>query len=175
MRPGIGFYRTEQCLWVYVSYLSMGFLDIGIKKHQGQHWQENLWLLSKVDGDCVTSHGLTAYHLFLGSYFEATLTTGMARGTDTLWSSSELFSTRHIPEFIGNMPTPTTTNTSSIRRVFVDFPRKSLGKQIYAKTVGSETIGSKNVLKPTLDMKQQVFPRIKLNNTNNNNNNQQCD
>ena len=83
MRPGIGFYRTEQCLWVYVSYLSMGFLDIGIKKHQGQHRQENLWLLSKVDEDCVTSHGLTAYHLFLGSYFEATLTTGMTRGTDT--------------------------------------------------------------------------------------------
>ena len=37
--------------------------------------------------------------------------TGMARapGTDTLRSSSELFFTRHLPEFIGNMPTPTTT------------------------------------------------------------------
>ena len=82
LRPGIGFYRTEQCLWVYVSYLSMGFLDTGIKKHQ-EHRQENLLLLSKVHGDCVTSHGLTAYHLFLGSYFEATLTTGMTGGTDT--------------------------------------------------------------------------------------------
>ena len=67
---------------MYVSYLSMGFLDTGIKKHQ-EHRQENLLLLSKVHGDCVTSHGLTAYHLFLGSYFEATLTTGMTGGTDT--------------------------------------------------------------------------------------------
>ena len=61
----------------------MGFLDIRIKKHQGQHRQENLSLLSIVDGDCVTSHGLSAYHLFLGSYLEATLATGMTGGTDT--------------------------------------------------------------------------------------------
>jgi len=118
---------------VYVSYLSMGFPDIGIKKHQGQHRRENLWLLSKVDGDCVTPHGLTAYHLFLGSYFKATLTNGMARSTDTLWSSSELFFPRHLPEFIGNMPTLTTT------RAFVGylsfFSRKSSGKQIHAKTI----------------------------------------
>ena len=43
LRPGIGFYRTEQYLWVYVSYLRMGFLDIGIKKHH-HRWQEDLWL-----------------------------------------------------------------------------------------------------------------------------------
>ena len=61
----------------------MGFLDIGIKKHQGQHRQEHLWLLSNGDGDRVTFHRLTAYHLFLASYFDATLTTGIARGTDT--------------------------------------------------------------------------------------------
>ena len=130
MRPGIGFYRTEQCLWVYVSYLSMGFLDIGIKKHQ-EHRRENLLLLSKVHGDCVTSHGLTAYHLFLGSYFEATLTTGMARGTDTLWLSSELFFTftwiyRKYAD---------TINNSSICRVFVVFSRKSSGTHIHAKNI----------------------------------------
>ena len=79
MRPGIGFYREEQCLWVYVSYLSLSFLDIGIKIHQGQHLHEHLWLLSDCDGDCVTYHRVTAYHLFLDSYFDATPTTGMAR------------------------------------------------------------------------------------------------
>ena len=155
LRPGIGFYRTEQCLWVYVSYLSMGFLDTGIKKHQGQHRQENLWLLSKVDEDYVTTHGLTAYHLFLGSYFEATLTTGMARGTDTLWSSSELFFTRHLPEFIGNMPTPTTT------RAFVVYLSFFRGK-VRVSRFTQKPFGSKNVLKLTLDIKQQVFPRNKL-------------
>ena len=60
----------------------MGFLDTGIKKHQGQHWQKHLWLLSNGDGYCVTFHRLTAYHLFLTSYFDATLTTGIARGTE---------------------------------------------------------------------------------------------
>ena len=50
-----------------------------------------------------------------------------------------------------------TNNNSSICRVFVVFSRKSPGKQIHAKT-----IWLKNVLKPTLDMKQQVFPRNKL-------------
>ena len=154
LRPGIGFYRTEQCLWVYVSYLSMGFLDIGIKK-------ENLWLLSKVDGDCVTSHGLTTYHRFLGSYFEATLTTGMARGTDTLWSSSELFFTRHLPEFIGNMPTPTRT------RAFVGYLSFFRGK-VRVSRFTQKPFGSKNVLKLTLDMKQKVFPRNKLKNKKNN-------
>ena len=133
----------------------MGFLDIGIKKHQGQHGQENLWLLSKVDGDCVTSHGLTAHHLFLGSYFEATLTTGMAPGTDTLWSSSELFFTRHLPEFIGNMPTPTTT------RAFVGYLSFFRGK-VRVSRFTQKPFGSKNVLKPTLDIKQHVFPRNKL-------------
>ena len=126
----------------------MGFLDIGIKK-------ENLWLLSKVDGDCVTSHGLTTYHRFLGSYFEATLTTGMARGTDTLWSSSELFFTRHLPEFIGNMLTPTTT------RAFVGYLSFFRGK-VRVSRFTQKPFGSKNVLKLTLDIKQQVFPRNKL-------------
>ena len=132
----------------------MGFLDTGIKKHQ-EHRQENLLLLSKVHGDCVTSHGLTAYHLFLGSYFEATLTTGMARGTDTLWSSSELFFTRHLPEFIGNMPTPTKT------RAFVGYLSFFRGK-VRVSRFTQKPFGSKNVVKPTLDMKQQVFPRNKL-------------
>ena len=90
------FHLTEQCLWVYFSYLSMGFLDIGIKKHQGQRRQNG-------DGDCVTFHRLTAYHLFMASYLDATLTTGIARGTDTLWSSSENFFTRHLTEFIIKM------------------------------------------------------------------------
>ena len=40
-----------------------------IKKHQRQHRQEHLPLLSN-DGDCVTFHRLTAYHLFLGSHFD---------------------------------------------------------------------------------------------------------
>ena len=134
----------------------MGFLDIGIKKHQ-EHRQENLLLLSKVHGDCGTSHGLTAYHLFLGSYFEATLTTGMARGTDTLWSSSELFFTRHLPEFIGNMLTLTTT------RAFVGYLSFFRGK-VRVSRFTQKPFGSKNVLKPTLDMKQQVFTRNKLTN-----------
>ena len=142
---------------MYISYLSVGFLDIGIKKHQGQPRQENLWLLSKVDGDCVTSHGLTAYHLFLGSYFEATLTTGVARGSDTLWLSSELFFTRHLPEFIGNMPTPTTT------RAFVGYLSFFRGK-VRVSRFTQKPFGSKNFIKPTLDMKQQVFPRNKLTN-----------
>ena len=113
LRPGIGLSRTEQCLRVYVSYLSIGFLDIGIKKHQGQH-RQHLWLLSN-DGDCVTFHRLTAYHMFWGSYFDATLTsTDMARGTDTLWLTVKLFLTGHLTVFIGNMPPP-------INRAFAGF------------------------------------------------------
>ena len=68
LRPEIGFYRTEKCLRVYVSHLGMGFLAAGMK---------NI-------GDCVTFHRLTACHLFLSSYFDATLSTGMAHGTNTL-------------------------------------------------------------------------------------------
>ena len=64
------------------------------------HRQEHLWLLSNGDGDCVTFHRLTAYHLFLASYFVATLTTGTERGSDTLWSSSEIFFTRQLTEFM---------------------------------------------------------------------------
>ena len=109
--------------------------------------------------DCVTSHGLTAYHLFLGSYFEATPATGMARGTDTLWSRSELFFTRHLAEFIGNIPTTTTT------RAFVGYLSFFWGKVRVSKLM-QKPFGSKNVLKPTLDMKQQVFPRNKLKNKN---------
>ena len=131
----------------------MGLLDIGIKKHQ-EHRQENLLLLSKVHGDCVTSHGLTAYHLFLGSYFEATLTTGMTGDTDTydqvLNSSSRdiYLSLSEICQHQQQLE-----HLSGI----CFFSRKSSGKQIHAKT-----IWLKNVLKPTLDMKQQVFPRNKL-------------
>ena len=80
----------------------MGFLDTGNKKHQGQHRQEHLRLLSN-DGDCVTFHRLTAYHLFLGSHFDGTLASRGAR------HGSELFFTRHWAEFIGNMPPPPTT------------------------------------------------------------------
>ena len=80
----------------------MGFLDTGNKKHQGQHRQEHLRLLSN-DGDCVTFHRLTAYHLFLGSHFDGTLASRGAR------HGSELFFTRHWTEFIGNMPPPPTT------------------------------------------------------------------
>ena len=101
LRPGIGLSRTEQCLRVYVSYLSIGFLDIGIKKHQGQH-RQHLWLLSN-DGDCVTFHRLTAYHLLLGSHFDGTLASRGAR------HGSELFFTRHWTEFIGHMPPRRTT------------------------------------------------------------------
>ena len=110
----------------------MGVLDIGIEKHQGQHRQENLLLLS-IDGDCVTSHGLTAYHLFLGSYFEATPTTGMARGTDgfmiKFWTLLHETFTWIYRKYAK------TNNNTSICRVFVVFPRKSSGKQIHAKTI----------------------------------------
>ena len=67
---------------MYVSYLNMGFLDIGNKKHQGQHQQEHLRLLLN-DGDCVTFHRLTAYHQFLGLHFDGTLTScGMRHGSE---------------------------------------------------------------------------------------------
>ena len=56
----------------------MDFLDTGNKKHQGQHWQEHLRLLSN-NGDYVTFHRLTAYHLFLGSHFDETLASRGAR------------------------------------------------------------------------------------------------
>ena len=74
---------------MYVSYLSMGFLDIGNKKHQGQHRQEHLQLLSN-DGDCVTFHRLTAYHLFLGSHFDGTRASQEAHGTDLNSSSRDI-------------------------------------------------------------------------------------
>ena len=101
LRPGIEFYRTEKCLWVYVSYLSMGFLDTGIKKtsRTASARASLIWLLLNGDGDCITFLRLTVYHLFLASYFDATLTIGIARGTDSLWSSSEIFFTRHLTEF----------------------------------------------------------------------------
>ena len=72
LRPEIGFYRTEKCLRVYVSHLGMGFLDAGMKN------------IKDSIGDCVTFHRLPSSHLFLGSYFDATLSTGMAHGTNTL-------------------------------------------------------------------------------------------
>ena len=107
-----------------------------------------------------TPHALTAYHLFSGSCFDATLTTGMARGTDTLWLSSELFFTRHFPEFIGNMQTPTTT------RAFVGYLSFFRGK-VRVSRFTQKRFGSKNVLKPTLGMKQQIFPRNELKDNNN--------
>ena len=68
----------------------MGFLDTGNKKHQGQHRQEHLRLLSN-DGDCVTFHRLTAYHLFLGSHFDGTLASRRAlRNTSNVWRDIEL-------------------------------------------------------------------------------------
>ena len=79
-----------------------------------------------------------------------------------LWLSSELFFTRHLPEFIGNMQTPTTT------RAFVGYLSFFRGK-VRVSRFTQKRFGSKNVLKPTLDMKQQVFPRNKLKNNNNNN------
>ena len=87
----------------------------------------------------------------------AGISTGMARGTDTLWLSSELFFTRHLPEVIENMPTPTTA------RAFVGYLSFFRGK-VRVSRFTQKRFGSKNVLKPTLDMKQQVFPRNKLKN-----------
>ena len=105
----------------------MGFLDIGNKKHQGHHRKEHLRLLSN-DGDCVTFHRLTAYHLFLGSHFDGTLASRGAR------HGSELFFTRHWTEFIGNMPPPPPTRaffgylSFFIRKVRVSrFTRKPFG------------------------------------------------
>ena len=43
------------------------------------------------------------YYQFLASYVDATLTTGIALGTDTLWLSSEIFFTRHLTEFMIKM------------------------------------------------------------------------
>ena len=128
----------------------MGFLGTGNKKHQGQHRQEHLRLLSN-NGDCVTFHRLAAYHMFLGSHFDGTLAAscGARHG-------SELFFTRHWTEFIGNMPPLPTTR--AFFRVLVVFSTKSSGKQIHAKTIWLK----KCVWKPTLDLKQKVFPRNKL-------------
>ena len=132
----IWIYRTEQYLWVYVLYLRMDFLDIGIKKHHHRR-QEHLWLKESWngDGDCVTFHRLTAYHLFL----EATFTTGMSLGYP-LWSTSELFFTKHWTEFIGNMPTPTTT------RAFVGYLSFFRGK-VRVTRFTQKPCGLKNVFK----------------------------
>ena len=110
LRPGIGFYRTEQCLWVYVSYLSMGFLDIGIKKHQDSRASaresfaalkgpRRLRYFSRID----------RLPPVLGLVFRGNTYDWHDGRHWYLRSSSELFFTRHLPEFIGNMPTPTTT------------------------------------------------------------------
>ena len=80
----------------------------------------------------------------------------------TLWSSSELFFTRHLSEFIGNMPTPTTT------QAFVGY-LSSVRRKVRVSRFTQKPFGSKNVLKPILDMKQQVFPRNKLENKKKNN------
>ena len=136
MRPGIRLWRTEQCLRVYVSYLSMGFLHDGNIKHQGQHRQEHWRLLRLLsnDGDCVTFHRLTAYHLFLGSHFDGTLASRGAR------HGSELFFTRHWTEFIGNMPPPTTT------RAFVGYLSFFLRK-VRVSRFTQKPFGLKNVFK----------------------------
>ena len=84
----------------------------GNKKHQGQHRQEHLRLLSNY-GDRVTFHRLTAYHLFLGSHFDERLPR-VTRGT---------------AEYA------TTTNNTSFFRVFVVSSTKRSGKQIHAKTI----------------------------------------
>ena len=67
----------------------MGFLDIATNKtSRTASARASLAALKRRRTDCLTFHRLTAYHLFLASYFDATLTTGIARGTGTLWSSS---------------------------------------------------------------------------------------
>ena len=53
------------------------------------------------------------------------------------------------------MQTPTTT------RAFVGYLSFFRGK-VRVSRFTQKRFGSKNVLKPTLDMKQQVFPRNKL-------------
>ena len=110
---------------MYVSYLNMGFLDIGNKKHQGQHQQEHLRLLLN-DGDCVTFHRLTAYHQFLGLHFDGTLTScGMRHGSELSSRDIELNLSKYA----------TTNKNMSFCRVFVVFPTNSAGKQIHAKTI----------------------------------------
>ena len=127
----------------------MGFVDIGNKKHQGQHRQKHLRLLSN-DGDCVTFHRLTADHLFLGSHFDGTL------GSRGAWHRSELFFTRHWTEFIGNMPPPTTTQAFFGYLSF--FIRK-----VRVSTFTQKPFGLKNVFKsPPWIWNKKVFPRNKL-------------
>ena len=126
LRPGIGFYRTEQCLWVYVSYLSIGFLDIGIKK-------ENLWLLSK--GIRRLRYFLRIDHLppVLGLVF---------RGNTYDWHGArhgyfviKFWTLLHETFTWIYRKYADTNNNSSICRVFVVFSRKRSGKQIHAKTI----------------------------------------
>ena len=151
--PGIGFYRAEQCLWVYVSYLNMGFLDIGIKKHPGQHRQENLWLLSKVNGDC-TDWPLTtcSWARISRPHLQLAWRAALILYDKVLNSSSREI---YLNLYIGNMPTPTAT------QAFVGYLSFVRGK-VRVSRFTQKPFGSKNVLKPTLDMKQQVFPRSKL-------------
>ena len=116
----------------------MGFLDIGSKKHQGQHRQEHLRLLSN-DGNWVTFHRLTTYHLFLGSHF-----------------GSELLFTRHWTEFIGNMPPPTTT------RAFVGYLSFFLRK-VRVSRFTQKPFGLKNVFKsPPRIWSKKYFLEISL-------------
>ena len=133
LRPGIGFYRTEQYLWVYVSYLRMGFPDIGIKKHDYRR-QEHLWLkrrrrlrnFSQIDR-LPPVFGLV--------FWSNTLSLGYP-----LWSTSEFFFTKHLTKFIGNMPSPTTT------RAFVGYLSFFRGK-VRVSRFTQKPYGLKNVFK----------------------------
>ena len=130
----------------------MGFLDTGNKKHQGQHRQEHLRLLSN-DGDCVTFHRLTAYHLFLGSHFDG--------NAYLVWRAARIWTLLHEALNWIYRKYATTNDNTSFCRIFVVFSTKSSSKQTHAKTISLK----KCVWKLTLDLKHKVFPRNKIRNT----------
>ena len=143
---------------MYVSYLSMGFLDIGIKKHQGS--------IGKRIFDCSqrsTEIALTIALLLTDWPLTTCSWARISRQHLRLaWRAARIlmikFWTLLHETFTWIYRKYANTNkNSSICRIFVVFSRKSSVSRFTQKP-----FGSKNVVKPTLDMKQQVFPRNKL-------------
>ena len=123
LRLGIRFYRTEQCLWVYVSYLSKGFLDIGIKKNTKDSIGKGIF-------DCFQRATEIAL-LFtdwpplppvFGLVFRRNTNAGSVPSTDTLFKFLTLLHKTFT--WIYRKYAKTNSNNSSICLVFVVFRGK---------------------------------------------------
>ena len=145
-QQGPSYQSTTDLFCLYSFSYTPSVLQAKHRFLQRTHTYYQLWSLSSVSKQVVDRKWVDSYqqhYLFLG------------RSDTAQSSSSELFFTRHLPEFIGNMPTPTTT------RAFVGYLPFSRGKG-RVSIFTQKPFRSKNILKPTLDMKQQVFPRNEL-------------